>query len=449
MRKVLTEGIDDSDSFANRLTDNRYREFAEAFNFARYGTTTTIFDRTRQGTVDRYVRQTLEEDAGSAERGRAAGALFPAQGGGHRRAPIGILADAALLKVVQTALGIAPDDIGHGHRPAGGDDRGAARHRGPQGSGEARQVPRRASPACGSCRTRRHGRHRPLAPCCSASPLELGIGADLLASLQNLQARRDLSMQIEPLRRPVGADLAAAAPRDHRQQRRQRIDRGLPRRGGQVRAPAVARRRQTRSPMRPRGTTYLSRKSGELVQTDNPLDVAVQGDAWLAVQTPDGHRLHARRPHAHDRDRRAAVSVNGQPVLDAGGAPLRLDPNAGPPTIARDGTISQSGRQIGAHRPLHHRPATPSSPASRTRGVIPDRPADPALDFAKVGVHQGYIEGSNVNPVHGDDPARSCVQRAFEAVDRRPRATRRPPCRTPSRRSAPPAESEALSTGSA
>jgi hypothetical protein len=51
MRKVLTEGTDKDNSFANTLSDKRYQQFAETFNFARYGATTTIFDRTRQGTV--------------------------------------------------------------------------------------------------------------------------------------------------------------------------------------------------------------------------------------------------------------------------------------------------------------------------------------------------------------------------------------------------------------
>ena len=41
-------------------------------------------------------------------------------------------------------------------------------------------------------------------------------------------------------------------------------------------------------------------------------------------------------------------TLNGYPVLDAGGAPVLLDPNAGPPRIARDGTIFQANRQIGA-----------------------------------------------------------------------------------------------------
>jgi hypothetical protein len=107
MRKVLTEGIDARDSFANGLSDPRYREFAATFNFARYATTATVFDRTRQGTVDKYVRQTLEEDSGQQNEGVRLALYF------ERKAPditsaYGILGDAALLKVVQTALGLSP-----------------------------------------------------------------------------------------------------------------------------------------------------------------------------------------------------------------------------------------------------------------------------------------------------------------------------------------------------
>ena len=45
-----------------------------------------------------------------------------------------ILADPALLKVVQTALGMPAEAGGAGHRQAGGTDREQARRRGPQGS---------------------------------------------------------------------------------------------------------------------------------------------------------------------------------------------------------------------------------------------------------------------------------------------------------------------------
>ena len=42
------------------------------------------------------------------------------------------------------------------------------------------------------------------------------------------------------------------------------------------------------------GKPFLSRKSGEFVRTDNLFDVAVQGDAWLAVQTPNGPAVRVR-----------------------------------------------------------------------------------------------------------------------------------------------------------
>jgi hypothetical protein len=105
MRKALEGGVDDDQSFANKLADRRYREFVEAFNFARYGDATTAFDRTQQGTVDRYLRQTLEITAGDQNEGVRLALYF------ERKAPeIGsvyqILADPALLQVVQTALGI-------------------------------------------------------------------------------------------------------------------------------------------------------------------------------------------------------------------------------------------------------------------------------------------------------------------------------------------------------
>lgn len=103
IRKALAGGVDDPDSFANRLSDTRYKDMVETFNFVRYSELTTVFERTRQGTVDRYMRQTLEEDAGSANEGVRL-ALYFERKVSKVTSPYGILADPALLKVVQTAL---------------------------------------------------------------------------------------------------------------------------------------------------------------------------------------------------------------------------------------------------------------------------------------------------------------------------------------------------------
>lgn len=114
MKKVLTEGIRDSDSFANKLSDKKYRAFADTFNFERFGGAATIFDTARSGTVDKYLRQTLEEDAGRQNEGVRLALYF------ERKAPditnfYEVLADPALSQVVRTALGypsaIAQADI--------------------------------------------------------------------------------------------------------------------------------------------------------------------------------------------------------------------------------------------------------------------------------------------------------------------------------------------------
>jgi hypothetical protein len=183
MRKVLAEGIDKRDSFANSLADPRYRDFVETFNFVRYDKTTTIFDRTRQGTVDRYVRQTLEEDAGQQNEGVRLALYFERKAPGLTSA-YGILADAALLKVAQTALGI----------PAASSAMDIDKQA--QMISAKLNIEDLKDPEKLATFLNRFASLWELDNPTSASaspavlftqPLELGIGADLLASLQNLK----------------------------------------------------------------------------------------------------------------------------------------------------------------------------------------------------------------------------------------------------------------------
>lgn len=145
------------------------------------------------------------------------------------------------------------------------------------------------------------------------------------------------------------------------------------------------------------GDTYISRRAGEMTRTDNPLDVAVQGDAWLAIRTPQGI--------AYTHDGRLKITtagdvrtLNDDAVLDAGGAALTLDPNAGPPTISGDGMMTQAGRQVGAIGLFSIEPDAKLTRAG-TSAVIPDKAAAPVLDFTTSGLAQGFVEGSNINPV--------------------------------------------------
>ena len=83
----------------------------------------------------------------------------------------------------------------------------------------------------------------------------------------------------------------------------------------------------------------------------------------------------------YTRDGRMQISntgelqtVNGFPVLDAGGTPILVDPDAGPLTIGRNGTISQGTNQVGVLG-LFKIPADAKLERFANSGVIPDRAA--------------------------------------------------------------------------
>lgn len=105
MRKVLTEGTSSSSSFANKLSDPRYRSFVGTFNFALLGQRATQTNAAQNGTATLYVQQVLEEDAGSRNEGVRL-ALYFARKAPSIRNPFQILGDRALTRVVQTALGL-------------------------------------------------------------------------------------------------------------------------------------------------------------------------------------------------------------------------------------------------------------------------------------------------------------------------------------------------------
>ena len=145
------------------------------------------------------------------------------------------------------------------------------------------------------------------------------------------------------------------------------------------------------------GTDFVSRRAGALTRTENPFDIAVNGDGWLGIKQSNGV--------AYTRDGRLKLSesgelqtVNGDSVLDVGGAPLTLDPNGGSVSIAADGMISQGGRQFGAVGLFLLAPDARLT-RSANASVVPDKPASPVLDFTNNGIAQGYVESSNVDPI--------------------------------------------------
>jgi flagellar basal-body rod protein FlgF len=159
------------------------------------------------------------------------------------------------------------------------------------------------------------------------------------------------------------------------------------------------------------GGAYTSLRAGPVTPTGNPLDVAPLGDTWLGMQTPNGI--------VYTRDGRMTMtpngelrSVNGYSIVDNGGANIQLDPDGGEVRIASDGTITQGNAQIGTLGLFELQEGSGITRYGNS-GVIPSLPAQPVVDFNGRGVRQGFVEGSNVDPVL-EMTKLITVQRSFE-----------------------------------
>jgi flagellar basal-body rod protein FlgF len=130
---------------------------------------------------------------------------------------------------------------------------------------------------------------------------------------------------------------------------------------------------------------------GNLEMTDRPLDLAIEGNGFFRVQTPDGDR-YTRDGSFHRDSEGQLVTRDGYYVLDANGDPLVLP--AGAPTILRDGSVfvgNQLVGQVGLAAFADVETLVPeNNNLYRGEGAQPLAPA-------AVSVKQGYLEGSNVD----------------------------------------------------
>ncbi len=111
IRKVLEEGTDDPLAMANRLTDKRFKEFAEAFSFKEGEAPSTADPVKMEQIVNRFVVHKLETSVGEETPGARLALYF------EREAPkltswFQVLADRALSEVVRTVLRLPAEVAG-------------------------------------------------------------------------------------------------------------------------------------------------------------------------------------------------------------------------------------------------------------------------------------------------------------------------------------------------
>ena len=138
-------------------------------------------------------------------------------------------------------------------------------------------------------------------------------------------------------------------------------------------------------------------QSGPVAPTGNALDVAMKGNAWLAVQALDGTEAYTRAGALQVNAEGLIVTSTGLPVLGDGG-PITL-PTGAIPEVAADGTITA---KVGNARPQavgRLKLVTPEALLARGsdglfRAADGELPAD-----ATARLQSGALEGSNVSPV--------------------------------------------------
>ncbi len=134
---------------------------------------------------------------------------------------------------------------------------------------------------------------------------------------------------------------------------------------------------------------------GSMQTTGGAFDLAIEGKGFFKVETPAGERF--------TRDGRLTLSPEGKLVTEAGDAvqgesgEIVVDPAKGQVAIAQDGTVSQAGEKVGKVGVFLF---DDRSVLAKDQGNLFKNTsnAQPNPDTAS-RLHQGMLEGSNVNPI--------------------------------------------------
>ncbi len=142
-------------------------------------------------------------------------------------------------------------------------------------------------------------------------------------------------------------------------------------------------------------------RAGRMMSTGRDLDVAVQGEGWIAVQTAEGGEGYTRAGDLQTDANGLLMTATGQPVLGNGG-PISIPP-AQKIEIGDDGTISicppgqGSSSLVQVDRIKLVKPAEGSFYKDAS-GLMRAHDGQPFPADAAVRLQGGALESSNVNP---------------------------------------------------
>ena len=160
--------------------------------------------------------------------------------------------------------------------------------------------------------------------------------------------------------------------------------------------------------------SYLDQTQGAMTRTDNPLDVAIKGDAFLSYRMPDGQIAYGRDGQLTlDKDGYLVTLTNAR-VLDESGSDITVPPGAGKLVISTDGTIASDETGVLGKIGMHDLPDVQSYLRLGDSMLIPPEGRASLAEPAKNSeILQGQIELSNVSPI-GEVTRLMMIQKAYE-----------------------------------
>ncbi|AUH51826.1 flagellar biosynthesis protein FlgF [Chromobacterium sp. ATCC 53434] len=160
--------------------------------------------------------------------------------------------------------------------------------------------------------------------------------------------------------------------------------------------------------------TALDVRGGTVVETGRDLDVALQGDGFIAIAAPDGGEAYTRAG-AMTTGADGTLSINGHPVLGDGGA-IRLPEGYLKAAVAADGTVSVLNPGNTEMQPVDKLKLVKPDPreiGKSADGLIVPRQGGPLPADDSVKVQSGHLERSNVSAVE-EMVATMTLNRNFE-----------------------------------
>jgi flagellar basal-body rod protein FlgF/flagellar basal-body rod protein FlgG len=144
------------------------------------------------------------------------------------------------------------------------------------------------------------------------------------------------------------------------------------------------------------GGDRLNMSQGSLDQTGNPLDLAIEGEGFFQVQTPNGPR-YTRDGSFHRTPGGQLVTASGDAVLSTTGQPIPVPP--GEVTVGADGVLSVAGGVVATVGVFTFPRGAELTPEGANRYLAPAG-VKPTLE-TNAAIHQGAIENANQGVIPG------------------------------------------------